>query len=147
MNGNDSAKSLGPDRAGSLWVACIVLTLVTGAVLPAFLWVGHRHHGGTGMAAAGVAAGVCWGGAMVALVVGGLFRHSKHAVSGVLAGMLFRMGVPLMAGAALDWQGGPLAEAGVFGMILVYYFVTLAAETLLAVRLVSPRSKTSGIGA
>jgi hypothetical protein len=72
------------------------------------------------------------------LLLGGLMRGEKNAVNGVLLGMLFRMGVPLGGGFALHQLSKGLAEAGVFGMILAYYFVTLFAETLLAVKLVAP---------
>jgi hypothetical protein len=59
--------------------------------------------------------------------------------------MLFRMGVPLAVGIASVRGGGPLAEAGVFGMILVYYFVTLVAETGLSLKLVPPADVTTNV--
>jgi len=39
-----------------------------------------------------------------------------------------------VAGVILHSHGGALAAAGVFAMILGYYLVSLAAETLLAIR-------------
>jgi hypothetical protein len=57
--------------------------------------------------------------------------------------MFFRMGVPLIVGFALDRAKGPLADAGVFGMIVGYYLVGLLVETLLSVRLIG--TKTRGV--
>ena len=68
-------------------------------------------------------------------------RGTGQAVNGVLLGMLFRMGIPLGCGFALHQLSEGLAKAGVFGIILAYYFVTLFAETLLAVKLVGPTGK------
>lgn len=138
MNGNDSGNSSAPDRSAKLWRACILLTLVTLLALPAFAGVGYWRNGVPGIQAAGVAAAICWIGAIIALLLGGLMRGTENAVNGVLLGMLFRMGVPLGGGFALHELHEGLAKAGVFGMILAYYFVTLFAETLLAVKLVGP---------
>jgi hypothetical protein len=56
--------------------------------------------------------------------------------------MVTRLGLPLATGILLDHRGGPLANANVFGMIIGFYFVTLIAETWLAVRLIrDPRNK------
>jgi hypothetical protein len=136
VNGNPSPNVIAPQRPASLGVACAVLTAVTVLALPLFGWVGYAKHAGPGVAAAGVAAGVCWLGAMVALLLTAFPRGPKQAVSRVLLGMLFRMGLPLVVGAILARRGGPLSEAGVFGMIVAFYFVTLVAETWLALRLI-----------
>ena len=45
------------------------------------------------------------------------------------------MGLPMGVGLALTRTGGPLAEAGLFGMILVFYLVGLVVETILSVRI------------
>lgn len=132
-------------RPPRVWVACAALTAATVVALPVFAWAGYAWHGPPGIYAAGTAAGVCWAGALVALVLTAALRGPKRAVSGVLLGMLFRMGVPLVAGILLDRQGGPLAKAGVFGMIVGFYFVTLLVETLLALRLVKPRGKRTRV--
>ncbi len=145
MNVNGSAQDSSRSQTTSLLTACVVLTLVVLLALPIFAWVGHSRSGTAGIFAAAVAAGICWGGAFLALLLSGWLRSGQNAVNGVLAGMLFRMGVPLVAGMALHWQGGWLAEAGVFGMILAFYFVTLIAETLLALRLVAPASKQTNV--
>jgi hypothetical protein len=121
------------------------LTLVVGLVFPLFAWYGYDASQWIGVAAAGVAAATCWCGALVALVLGWVFGQGDNAVGGILAGMAFRIGLPLIVGVALDRRGGPLAEAGVFGMILCYYLVTLSVETLLAVRLKAAVKKQADV--
>ncbi len=141
MNDNGAVKPPERDHSARLRRACILLTLITLLALPIFAGVGYWRSGVPGVQAAGVAAAICWVGAIIALLLGGLMRGTDNAVNGVLLGMLFRMGVPLGGGFALHQLCKGLAEAGVFGMILAYYFVTLFAETLLAVKLVGPTGK------
>ena len=112
-----------------------MLTAVAVLALPGFGWFGARAHGGAGWAAAAVAAGTCWVGALLALVLTGLWRRTQP-LGGALGGIAFRTGLPLVVGLILQRQGGPLAEAGVLGMILLFYFLMLIVETLLAVRLI-----------
>jgi hypothetical protein len=119
------------------------LTAVIVVVFPVFAGIGHSRAGWSGVAAAGVAAGVCWVGGFLALVAAGLFRSSRNALNGVLVGMACRTGFPLVAGVMLHSSGGALAAAGVFGMILGYYLVTLAAETLLAIRVTADSRRDS----
>jgi hypothetical protein len=95
-----------------------------------------------GLWAAVVAGGICWLGAMAALLLVGLMRGGPQVVHGTLLGMLFRMGLPLAAGLLLTVRGGPLADAGVFGMIVVYYLIGLLVETLLSVSLVGSSTGT-----
>ena len=104
---------------------------------PAFAYYGHHAHGQAGLAAAAVAAVVCLGAGLVALTFLALFREPQQAVSGVGLAMLFRMAIPMVVGIFLTKHGGPLAEAGVLGMIVGFYLVGLLVETLLAVRLVN----------
>jgi uncharacterized membrane protein YiaA len=121
-----------------IWTACATLTLVVVVAFPVFAWYGYSTNRWNGVWAAGVAAAICWVSALATLVIGAVFGCGTNAVKGVLLGMVFRMGVPFAAGIVLHQRGGELAEAGVFGMILGYYFVTLVVETVLAVRLTAP---------
>ena len=57
--------------------------------------------------------------------------------------MLVRMGLPLVAGMALDRMGGPLAEARVFSMIVGVYLCGLGVETILSLRFIHPPSTTA----
>ena len=131
------------NRPTSLWTASVALTLITAAVFPVFAGIGHWRTGWSGVGAAGVAAGVCWTGGVLALIAAGLFRSSRNAVNGILVGMGCRTGLPLVAGLVLHRGGGELAAAGVFAMILGYYLVILVAESWLAIR-VTGGSKRDG---
>ena len=128
-----------------VWVACTLLSAVTVAAWPIFAWVGYTHSGLPGVGAAAVAAGVCWLGAIAALLLTRILRDPALAVSRVLLGMAPRMGLPLVVGAILHRHGGPLSESHVFGMIVAFYFVTLSVETWLAVRLIPNTSNPSKV--
>lgn len=125
------------NRVFSLTRALVLLVGVFAIAFPVFALYGHRVHGSAGVWAATVAAAVCLGAGLVALIFLALFREPLQVLNGVGLGMLFRMAIPLVAGVVLTNLGGPLAEAGVFGMIVAFYLVGLLVETLLAVRLVS----------
>jgi len=115
---------------------CVWLTIV---VLVALLVIGGmigQARGINGALAAGVAAALCWLGSTAALVIAGISSRKNHAVQGHLLGTIFRLGLPLVAGIVLQKFGGPLAEAGVFGLIVVFYLITLIAETVLALRFI-----------
>ena len=99
-------------------------SLVAGAAA----WLG----GISGCASAGVAAGLCLLGAEVALVVCHLLRGSKYEPYAMLAGMLPRMGIPLMLGLVLQIRGGILAENGLLIYLVVFYPVTLAVESAMS---------------
>lgn len=126
-----------------LWLACLTLTVVCLLALGPFAWVGNSKSGPAGVLAALVAAGVCWSGAVLALICTGARRGPKQAVARLMLGMLFRMGLPLVGGAILDWRGGEVAEAGVFGMIVGFYLITLVVETWLSLRVIGSASVTA----
>ena len=88
--------------------------------------------GWIGLGAAGLGAGICLLGAGLALVACRLFCSPSRAVHGVLVGMLLRMGIPLGSALALQFQGGPLADAGGLVWLAVFYPVTLFVETALS---------------
>ena len=146
MNGNpDSVNTDASDtglasKTASTPVACGLLTLALLLVFPLFAWFGHSRHGMLGVQAAGVACAVCWVG-MAALLAVIVVRGSQKVLHGALLGMIFRTGLPLATGVILTSQGGDLARAGVFGMILGFYLVALVVETLLSLRFVAPTGK------
>lgn len=84
---------------------------------------------------------VCWLGAFIALVITGVLRGTPQAINGILGATLFRMGIPLAAGFLLSSSSEALAKAGVFGMVVCYYLLTLVVETLLSLRLIQPAPK------
>ena len=116
--------------------SCLALTAI---VLVALLLVGGvvgSTRGMNGVLAALTAAAICWLGSTVALLLAGYTSRSNQAVQGHLLGMFFRLGLPLAAGMILQKARGSLADAGVFGLIVVFYLVTLVAETLLSLRFI-----------
>lgn len=83
-------------------------------------------------AVAGVAAGVCWVASGMALGVTFEGALAERAIAGALGGILFRTGIPLLAlavGSQIPW----LAGHGFAGRVVVYFLVSLTAETILAV--------------
>lgn len=143
MSSGEAGKSNPGPATIPLHVACAVLTAVLLLCFAGVAFYAHSRHGLDGVVAAAVGAGVCWAGAIIALFLAAMMQGASGAVNGVLLGMLFRMGLPLAAALYFHRQAGPLAEAGIFGMILCYYFVTLVAETLLALRIVGPANSAS----
>ena len=127
--------------------SCLIMTAVLLAVFPVFAYFGFSRSGQWGVTAAGVAGGVCWLSGLTPLLLIGMFRGPQAALNAALIGILFRMGLPLCVAVAFAQQGGELAQAGILGMILGYYLVTLVVDTLLSIRLVSsanePLSKAS----
>ena len=112
--------------------SCLALTAI---VLLALLIVGGvvgSTRGVNGVLAASTAAGICWFGSTLALLIAGYTSRSNQAVQGYLLGMFFRFGLPIGAGMLLQSAGGALAESGVFGLIVVFYLVTLVTETILS---------------
>jgi hypothetical protein len=83
-----------------------LLSLLALAVWPAFAWIGYARHGTAGVQAASVAGLVAWLGACLAFWLASR-PAGGQAVSGVLLGTLFRLGLPLAVGVVLDRQGGP----------------------------------------
>lgn len=96
-----------------------------------------------GFLAALVAAAICWFGSTAALLLAGFASRTNHAVQGHLLGMFFRLGLPLIGGLVFQETGGWLAEAGVFGLIVVFYLITLVAETCLSLQFVKRRDSVA----
>ena len=80
-----------------------------------------------------IAVSVCWICSTAALVVSGLMANTPLAVQGQLVSILLRTALPLMAAIFLEQQVPMLAAAGIFGMMVPAYLVSLVTETLLAV--------------
>jgi hypothetical protein len=118
----------------------ILAATVVAVAIPA-CWVMGVRHGAIGVSAAAIAAGVCWVGAGGALLLTALLRDSRHAVSALLGGMVLRLALPLVTGLVLSSRGGELARAGVFGLIVLFYLLTLVVETLLSLQFVKKPQK------
>jgi hypothetical protein len=109
-------------------------------LLPAGLaigWLVSRRLDAVVLEAALIASGVCWLAGAFALLATHVGTRTGAPVHGLLFAILLRMGLPLVAGLALS-QISPLADAGIFSMILGVYLCALVAETLLSLRMVQP---------
>jgi hypothetical protein len=119
-------------------MALAVAVLIGLAVIGA---VAKERQGADGLQAAGVAAFTCWFSATAALLLAGSLRHTGHSVSGILGGTLLRTMIPLAVAAVTQATGSPLAEAGLFGYLVLFFLLTLTIETLLLVWLLRPDLK------
>jgi hypothetical protein len=124
----------------SLFVSC---ALLAGVLIPVSIAISAGSVGRLrqeAIASAVIAAMVCWLAGALALTATYLGNQMKQAVPGLLAGMFFRMGLPLVAILALPNFGGPLAPRGSAVTILGVYLVALFVETLLSLRMVPSHS-------
>lgn len=87
--------------------------------------------------AAGVAALTVWIAGGLAMAIAAMECPPEQKISLVLLAMAVRMALPMAVGVALGRPGGPLADASIFGMIVVHYLLALAIETPLLVRLLN----------
>lgn len=124
-------------RLASLYRASALLVAALLALLPCFAVFGYCTSGAYGILAAVVAFGICLACGILALAITAISQAMNQGVQGILGAMLVRMGVPLVAMFVLPEVGGPLVEAGVTGMVMAYYLITLAVETWLSLRFVS----------
>ena len=115
--------------------ACAILAIsmaLVGGVCAVF---GYSQSGNWGLVSAFAAMLVCCLAGFIGLLLSYKLQ-GDFAIHGVLGGMLARVGLPLATGIILQHLGGPLADAGVFGMIMACYLVMLLVETMLSVWLV-----------
>ena len=122
-------------RANAIWLA-LALVAVLGAAFPLFAWFGVSRHGIPGFYSALVAFAVCCTAGVMAIIVSGLFDSPQLAIAGVMASMLFRMGLPMGAIVLAQTTTHPLNGAGLAGSIMVYYLLMLVVEAPLTVLLV-----------
>jgi hypothetical protein len=130
-------EKLPPLRFGISWA---ILSL---AMLLFFLPVAAIAYGLNGagaLPAAAVAAAVCWLGSTLALA--GTARFGRAGINGPLYtlafGMVFNCGLPFIVGLVLNRAGGELAQAGVFGLIVIFFQFALVVSTVLSLCLIKP---------
>jgi hypothetical protein len=82
-------------------------------------------------AAVAIAAGMCAGGGLMALIVISRLRGPQRALLAIVAGALLRGVAPLSAGLALRAGTPWLAEAGIEKWVLGFYLFTLMVEVFL----------------
>jgi hypothetical protein len=132
-------EKLPPLRLGGSIAALAVALAMVFAPLAA---VAYASHGTTGLLAAAIAVGVCWLGSSLALA--GTWLFGRSGTSGpmftLLFGLVFNCALPFATGLVLNRAGGPLAEAGVFGLIMTCFLFSLTVETVLSLCLLKERA-------
>lgn len=112
-------------RNGSVGLRLSALTvLMAGAlgVVGAVAWYDYEHHG---VAAAAVAAALCWAGAVSALCLDWALRTRGHPLTGVIAGMGARMGPALFGAASAASVEGGLVEVGFLEYLILFFETAL----------------------
>jgi hypothetical protein len=132
-----------PKRNGYLSMALGIglLGAVLGIAASIAAVFAFESHGGDGVVATVLAAVVCWISAAAALVITVQTTGGPQAVTGLFLAIGMRTFPPLMVGVAGTIVGGRLADAGLFGLIVIFYLLALVVETCVAVKLVSARPR------
>jgi hypothetical protein len=133
----------------SVWGCIALLTAVVVIAAPLVGLVareGLPTYGRPGVVATCLAALVCWFASVASLLATSIFRGPQMALFSMLFGMLFRMGLPLMVGLAVNGSVPQLAAVGVFGQIVVFYLITLVTERMLALSLVASAHSVQAAG-
>ena len=115
------------------------LEVILLAVMAPFLWYFGPS---AGLAAAGVAAGVCTASALLSLWIHSIFHDPKSVLISTLLGMAVNMGVPLAFGVYIHLHGGALPESGFLYYLVFFYLMTLAMKTMLTLPV--PQVTTEG---
>ncbi|HEX3727170.1 MAG TPA: hypothetical protein VHV08_13045 [Pirellulales bacterium] len=102
--------------------------------------IAYMLRGPAALPAAGVAAGVCWLSSLAALAGTARFgrRGPNAPMFTLLFGMVFNCAVPFAAGLVLSRTSAALAQAGVFGLMVIFFQFALVVTTLLTLCLVKP---------
>jgi hypothetical protein len=126
----------------SLAASCAILALCIAPAAVLSAWVSTREWSAETFLAAAIGGAVCLLAGCLALAATFLGNLWNAPVQGVLAGMLFRLGLPLIALVALPKIDQAWVPAGVTATILGVYLVALVVETGLALRMapVQPQS-------
>ena len=119
-------------REKSLPARIAILTAVEVLALAVSLTPSWLIGGQFGMLAATIAAVSCLVGGALALAISSLFHDPNQAFAGVLLGMLFGMGVPLVVAMACHLGGGELSRSGVMFYLLIFFPITLTVKTVLS---------------
>lgn len=118
-----------PTRLSARCALLVTLTALLLAAVAPFAW---QLNGREGLIAACLGAGICLFASAGAIAMSELFRGPHNALAAVLSGMLVRMAVPLIFVMIVYLRSNVLAEAGLVFYVLLFYLVTLAVETWMA---------------
>jgi hypothetical protein len=120
---------------GLAW-SLLVLAAILAGLWPAFAAYGMWRSAWSGVAASAVALAICGAAAALSLLMAVAAQKARQPIAGVLAGMLVRMAVPLLALLMVPKLDPVWSSSGLGEMLLGYYLAALAVETWLLVRLV-----------
>jgi hypothetical protein len=127
----------------SLLRAIVVVSAVVFVGFVVLATVAWQKHQSVGVLAAVLAATVCWASSVAALCLTYQTTGSPNALSGVLGGIMLRTGVPMAFAVVGSSANSQLAHAGLMGMTMLMFLLSLAVETLMAVGIVTA-SQTNG---
>jgi hypothetical protein len=122
-------------RPPSLGAACARLAVVVLVAYPIVALIGEQIVKKPVWETAGLAAVLCWLSATLALVLFHHFRQVGNAAAGTLSGTLVRLGIPLLVGLVAINSSEKLRDENFFQIVLVFYFITLVADTMLTLAL------------
>jgi hypothetical protein len=113
----------------------------------------YNDRGAIGLQAVTLAAAVSLVGALIAVLLASRHRGTPAAVAWILAGDMLAMALPLITGTIISRQTGPLAEAGAFQWIVLFFLTSLVAKTALVAPLAqaskssasSPKTATAAV--
>ena len=139
----EDSNSIGKHFVARVFPGAVTLTVVM-AVVATVLAVVYSGRGATHVFAIVAAAVAAYLGALIALCLAAIAGKGPNAINMLLAGTLFRFGIPMAVGVVSQISGGPLADAGVFGWIVLFFLIGLVVETPFAVRLVQHAPPSTG---
>ena len=123
-------------RVKSCFKSMVWLLLVSLGAFAACAAFAFPRHGWSGVTAAALATLIVGCSAAAALWSTGITVGTPKAMQGMFLGVFLRTVVPFLLSILMTQAFSPLADAGLFGMVLINFLVMLTVETFLVVRIV-----------
>jgi len=118
------------------WKPLVVITVVLATAFTALAWYGNQAFTDIEMKAAAIAVTLCWLGSVLGLIPPMFLRGSEQGINGVLAGMLFRMFIPIGGTFLIHQRSEQLRDANILYFTLGFFLLALIVDTILAVQMV-----------
>ncbi len=118
------------------WKPLVIITVVLAVAFTALAWYGNQTFTDLEMKAAKIAVILCWLGSVLGLIPPMFLRGPEQGINGVLAGMLFRMFVPIGGAFVFQQQNEQLRDANILYFTLGFFLLALIADTILVVQMV-----------
>jgi hypothetical protein len=128
-------------RIAALWKGGLILAGILAVAAGGLALFVRQQHGMAGVQSVGLAYGVCLIGALLAYAIAVFTVGTPNAMAGLMGGMLFRTGLPIVAGTVGVNTNRQLAEAGFMGHCMALFLVALVSEVALNVRLIKRAEK------